>query len=363
MSRSYKTRKIMVGNVPVGGGSPVSIQSMTNSDTRNVSATLRQIRQLAKAGCEIIRIAVPDKTAAEKLREIVPGSPIPVIADIHFDHRLALLAIEAGVHGIRINPGNIGDEAGVRKIALSAGERKIPIRVGANSGSLPREYQKKLKPGMPRIDEMLSDALVRSALGECRLLEGYGFRLIKVSLKSSSVPATVMAYRKFAETSDYPLHIGITEAGTFERGMIKSAVGIGTLLMEGIGDTIRVSLTADPVEEVRTGIMILECAGLRKAEPELVSCPTCGRTEIDLLGLTRKVEAEIARIRKSGAKIKLKKIAVMGCVVNGPGEARDADIGIAGGKKGKAAVFRKGRMMGVYSEVGALDVLKKELRK
>lgn len=358
-----KTRKLFVGRVPVGGGSPVSVQSMTNTDTGNAKATIRQIRRLSDAGCDIIRVAVPDNPAAEKLAGILSESPIPVIADIHFDYRLALSAIKAGVHGIRINPGNIGDEAKVRLIAEAAGEKDIPIRVGANSGSLPRELLKLFKPGMPRHDEALSDALVKSALNECRILERYGFRKIKVSLKASSVPATVMAYRKFSQQSDYPLHLGITEAGTLIRGTVKSAVGIGALLLEGIGDTIRVSLTSDPVEEVKTGIMILESAGLRKAQPEIVSCPTCGRTKFDLIGLAGKVEAEIENIRKSGGRIRIGKIAVMGCAVNGPGEARDADIGIAGGNKGKLAVFMKGKLKGVFSEAKALEILRKELRR
>ncbi len=348
--------------MPVGGGSPVTVQSMANTDTRDARGTLRQIRELAKAGCDIIRVAVPDSIAAGKLPEIINGSPIPVVADIHFDYRLALMAIEAGVHAIRINPGNIGDEKKVRAVAEAAGEKDIPIRVGANSGSLPREFMMKFKPGMPRLDEALSDALVKSALEECRILEKYGFRKIKVSLKASDVPATVMAYRKFSEESDYPLHLGITEAGTLARGTVKSAVGIGALLLDGIGDTIRVSLTADPVEEVKTGIMILESAGARRACPEIVSCPTCGRTEINLIGLAGKIESEIERIRKSGKKIRLRKIAVMGCAVNGPGEARDADIGIAGGKKGKAVVFRKGKPAGVFTEAKALEILRKELR-
>ena len=361
MTNRSKTRMIYIGRIPVGGDSPVTVQSMTNTDTRDSSSTIRQIKKLAEAGCDIIRVAVPDITAARELPEILEKSPIPVIADIHFDYKLALAAIDAGAAGIRINPGNIGDEKRVRAIAEAAGTKNIPIRVGANAGSLSKEFLGKMKSKGTHHDGELAEALVKSALKECRVLEKFGFRKIKVSLKASSVPVTVMAYRKFSGESDYPLHLGVTEAGTLIRGTIKSAVGIGTLLLDGIGDTIRVSLTADPIEEVKTGIMILESTGLRKAEPEIVSCPTCGRTEIDLMGLARKVEAEVEKIRKSGSKIKLKKIAVMGCVVNGPGEARDADFGIAGARKGRAAVFMKGKLKGIYPEAGALEMLRKEL--
>ncbi len=363
MKKQRKTRKIYIGKTAVGGGAPVTVQSMTNTDTRNADATVAQIKELWKAGCEIARVAVPDGKAAEKLEAIIAGSPIPVIADIHFDHRLALMAIKAGIHGIRINPGNIGDAKKVRAVAEAAGEKNIPIRVGANSGSLPKNIIETMSRKSGDRCESLSDALVKSALTECRLLEKYGFRNIKVSLKASSVPATVMAYRKFADLADYPLHLGITEAGTLLRGTVKSSVGIGTLLLEGIGDTIRVSLTADPVEEVKVGIMILESAGLRKAEPEIVSCPTCGRTEINLFGLVEKIESEIERIKASGRKIKIGKIAVMGCVVNGPGEAKDADLGIAGSKNGMAAVFKKGRLKGVFPEEEALKIFSEELYK
>lgn len=363
MGKKRKTRKINIGNLPVGGGAPVSVQSMTNTDTRNAEATIAQIKELSMAGCEIARVAVPDRKAADKLVEIISGSPIPVIADIHFDHRLALFAIEAGIHGIRINPGNIGDAKKVREVAEAAGEKNIPIRVGANAGSLPKGILGTIGGKSGDREGRLADALVKSALGECRLLEKYGFRNIKVSLKASSVPATVLAYRKFAELTDYPLHLGITEAGTLLRGTVKSSVGIGALLLGGIGDTIRVSLTADPVEEVKVGIMILESAGLRKAEPEIVSCPSCGRTEINLFGLVAKIESEIERIKASGRRIKIAKIAVMGCVVNGPGEAKDADLGIAGSKNGMAAVFKKGKMKGLFPEDEALKIFRDELYK
>jgi (E)-4-hydroxy-3-methylbut-2-enyl-diphosphate synthase len=363
MKKYRKTRKIHIGTLSVGGGSPVTVQSMTNTDTRNAGATVVQINELWKAGCEIVRVAVPDRTAAEKLNVIIAESPIPVIADIHFDHRLALMAIKAGIHGIRINPGNIGDAKKVRSVAEAAGEKNIPIRVGANSGSLPKSIIGKMNLKSGDRDETLADALVESALNECRLLEKYGFKNIKVSLKASSVPATVKAYRKFADLADYPLHLGITEAGTLLRGTIKSSIGIGTLLLEGIGDTIRVSLTADPVEEVKMGIMILESAGLRRAKPEIVSCPTCGRTEINLFGLVEKIESEIEKIKASGKRIKIRKIAVMGCAVNGPGEAKDADLGMAGSRNGMVAIFKKGKMKGVFPEDEALKIFREELYK
>ena len=349
MFQPRKTRKLSVGNVQIGGGAPVSIQSMTNTDTRDAAATLAQIGRLAHAGCEIIRVAIPDQAAVEALPAIIAGSPIPVIADIHFDYRLALGAIAAGIHGIRLNPGNIGAADRVRLVAEKAGSAGIPIRVGANSGSLPQGVmEQKLAAGMGH-DDALAESLVESALQQCQILEEYGFNAIKVSLKASSVPVTFQACRIFAERADYPLHIGVTEAGTLKRGIIKSAAGIGALLLLGIGDTLRVSLTADPEEEVKTALILLESLGLRDASPEIVSCPTCGRTEIDLIGLAEKVEDLVAGIKASGKKINLKKIAVMGCVVNGPGEAKDADLGVAGGK-GKLMLFRKGEPCGIYSE-------------
>ncbi|MDD4816507.1 MAG: flavodoxin-dependent (E)-4-hydroxy-3-methylbut-2-enyl-diphosphate synthase [Victivallaceae bacterium] len=353
---SRKTRKVMVGAVAVGGGAPVSIQSMTNTDTRDAAATLAQIGSLAAAGCQIIRCAVPDAAAATALREIVSGSPLPVVADIHFDHKLALMAIAAGVAAVRINPGNIGSEAGVRAVAEAAGEAGITIRIGANSGSIAPELRKRLPAGA----EGVCEGLVASALEQCAMLEKYGFRSIKVSLKASSVPVTVAACRAFADRTDYPLHIGVTEAGTRERGIVKSAVGIGALLLEGIGDTIRVSLTADPVEEVYAALRILEAVGLREAAPDLVSCPTCGRTAVDLVGLAGRVERYVDECRASGKRFSLKKIAVMGCVVNGPGEAGDADLGMAGGN-GKFVIFRNGRIIATLPESEAWAAFKAEL--
>ncbi len=357
-----KTRKINVGPVAIGGGAPVSLQSMTNTCTADPVATLAQIRELANAGCDIVRCAVPDGAALHTLPEILAGSPIPVIADIHFDYRLALGAIKAGVHGIRINPGNIGSPDRVRAVAEAAGEAGIPIRAGANSGSLPKGlYDSKLASGLAPRDAM-AQALAEAALEQVKLLEQYGFRQIKVSLKSSSVVSTVDACRRFAEISDIPLHIGITEAGIPASGIIKSAVGIGALLMEGIGETMRVSLTADPVEEIRAGLLILEAAGLRRAEPEIVSCPTCGRTRINLTRLATEVYDHVEHLKRSGKRINLRKIAVMGCVVNGPGEAHDADIGLAGGD-GKAVLFHSGTVIATLPEQEALEQLKNEISK
>jgi (E)-4-hydroxy-3-methylbut-2-enyl-diphosphate synthase len=355
-----KRRQIKVGNILVGGNAPVSIQSMTNTDTRDARATLQQIDELFTAGCQIIRVAVPDMDAVAALPEIIEQAPMPVLADIHFDYKLAIGAIAAGVHGLRLNPGNIGDQIKIAKVAECAGEAGIPIRVGANAGSLPQGLlEAKLASGCKQVDA-LSEALVDSALEQCNILDKYGFKAIKVSLKASDVPATLQAYRKFAQLSDYPLHIGITEAGTLQRGTIKSAVGIGALLLDGLGDTLRVSLTASPVEEVILAQTILECAGIRQAYPEIVSCPTCGRTEIGLINLADKVEQLVEDLKLSGHRITMKKIAVMGCVVNGPGEARDADIGIAGGKD-NVILFRHGEKIGTFSEQAAFEQLKQAL--
>ena len=358
---TYKQRRqIKVGNILIGGGAPISIQSMTNTDTRDAIATLQQINELSQAGCQIIRVAVPDMRAVDALPEIITKSPIPVLADIHFDYKLALGAIAAGVHGLRLNPGNIGDEIKIVKVAECAGEAGIPIRVGANSGSLPKGLlEAKRARGMTHADA-LAESLIESALEQCSILEKYGFKAIKVSLKASDVPVTLQAYRKFAQRTDYPLHIGITEAGTLHRGTIKSAVGIGALLLDGIGDTLRVSLTAAPLEEVKLAQTILECAGIRQAYPEIISCPTCGRTEIDLISLAEKTESLVEQLKATGQIINLKKIAVMGCIVNGPGEAQDADIGIAGGKD-NVMLFQHGRQIGIYSEAVAFEKLKKIL--
>ncbi len=356
------TRPLQVGSCPVGGTAPVSIQSMTNTDTRDAAATLAQIAALAESGCDIVRVAIPDQVAAEKIGEIVAGSPIPVIGDIHFDYRLALTAIRQGIHGIRINPGNIGAAERVRQVAEAAGNAGIPLRVGANSGSLAAPWRDKLAQTPPdRHDELLAEALCAGALEQCRLLEEYGFRAIKVSLKASSVPVTVAAYRKFASRTDYPLHLGVTEAGTPARGVIKSAIGIGALLLDGIGDTIRVSLTASPLEEIPAARRILESCGVRDSAPEVVACPTCGRTAVNLIAWAEEVEAYIAGLKRDGYRIDAAKVAVMGCAVNGPGEARDADFGLAGGR-GEAVLFRHGEIVGKFPERDGVAALLAEIR-
>jgi (E)-4-hydroxy-3-methylbut-2-enyl-diphosphate synthase len=348
-----KTRSFKLGTVPVGGGAPVTVQSMTNTDTRDAAATLAQIRELAAAGCDIIRVAVPDQAAAMALKAVVAGSPIPVIADIHFDYRLAVASMEAGAHGIRINPGNIGEAWKLKEVVHVAVERGVPVRVGVNGGSLEKALLEQYGGATP-------EALVESALRNCALVEDAGCRAIKVSLKSSSVPDTVKAYRLFAARTDYPLHLGVTEAGTLLGGTVKSAVGIGALLLDGIGDTLRVSLTGPSVDEVNVGIRILEAVGLRTAHPELVSCPTCGRTQIQLLPIVTAVENEIARLKREGMEIHLRKIAIMGCVVNGPGEARDADLGIAGGKN-SGVLFKHGKVVRSLKESELLPALLAEI--
>lgn len=355
--RRRPSRPLSLGAVKVGGGAPVSIQSMTNTDTRDATATLAQIAALAQAGCQIARVAVPDAAAASALPAIVAGSPLPVVADIHFDHSLALAAILSGVAGVRLNPGNIGGPDKVKAVAEAAGAAGIPIRVGANSGSLPADLRDAKGP------EALADALVDAALRQCALLEGFGFRSIKVSLKASDVPATVLACRKFAAATDYPLHLGVTEAGTFFRSAIKSAAGIGALLLDGIGDTIRVSVTGSPLEEIKIALALLEAVGVRPGCPELVSCPTCGRTEVDLLGVAAAVEAEIDLLKAAGLKFRPSKVAVMGCAVNGPGEAKDADLGVAGAKDGQLVLFKDGRPLGVFAADAALAAFKAELLK
>lgn len=362
MQQKYPTRQIKVGNVLIGGTAPVSIQSMCNIPVTEIHPVLEQIRKLAEAGCQITRCAVPDQAAVDALPEILAKSPIPIVADIHFDHRLALGAIAAGVHAVRINPGNIGSPDGVKKVAEAAGKAGIPIRVGANSGSLPKGlYESKISVGMPPGNAM-AEALADAALEQAAMLERFGFKDIAVSLKSSSPLATVLACRAFTRRSDLPQHIGVTEAGIPEHGIIKSAVGIGTLLMEGIGNTIRVSLTSDPVLEVKTAIRILESCGLRNPEPELIACPTCGRTKINLEKIAAEICDFLDTLKAAGKKIELSKIAVMGCIVNGPGEASHADIGLAGGD-GKAAIFRKGEIIAALPEPEAVEFLKQEILK
>ena len=344
-----KTRQIQVGSVKIGGGAPVSVQSMTNTKTQNAQATLAQIRRLADLGCDIIRCAVPDQEAALALKDITAGSPIPVIADIHFDYRLALQAIESGVDGLRLNPGNIGGPDKVRAVVEAARARHLPIRIGVNAGSLPRDLLEKYGHPTP-------EALVEAAWRHIHILEDMEYGNIKVSLKCHDVPLTLAAYRLLASQCDYPLHVGITEAGTVHSGLIKSAVGIGALLAEGIGDTIRVSLTGDPAEEVKAGFEILKALGLRQHGATLISCPTCGRTSIDLEKLAGQVVAHLAGIKEPIT------VAVMGCVVNGPGEAREADVGIAGGK-GEGLVFRRGEVLKKVPEEDLIPSLFVEIDK
>lgn len=349
MIERRQSKKIFVGPVAIGGDAPIAVQSMTNTDTRDEKATLAQIRALAGVGCEIVRLAVPDQAAATALPRIVAESPLPVIADIHFDYRLALAALAAGVHGLRLNPGNIRKPEHVRAVVTAARERRVPIRVGVNAGSLPARREN------PHLGvEETAAAMIEACLGQVRLLEEMDFDLIKISLKASDVPTTIAAYRRIAEVVPYPLHLGITEAGTPRVGTIRSAVGIGTLLYLGIGDTLRVSLTGDPIEEVKVAYEILKSLGLREQGATLVSCPTCGRTEIDLVGLAEAVEAHLATV-----KVPIK-VAVMGCVVNGPGEAQDADVGVAGGA-GKGAIFRHGRVVRTVPEDQILPALLQEI--
>ena len=325
------TRQIKVGGVPVGGGAPISIQSMTNTRTDDVEATLAQIRALAAAGCDIVRVAVPDMAAARAVGKIKEECPIPLVVDIHFDYKLALEAVAAGADKVRINPGNIGGEDRVKAVADACRQRGVPIRIGVNGGSLE-------KPILAKYGGVTPEAMVESAFGHIRLLEKFDFTDICVSLKSSSVPITMKAYQLMAQESNYPLHVGVTEAGTVRMGTLKSAVGIGGLLALGIGDTMRVSLSADPVEEVYAARDILKAAGIRKEGAELVSCPTCGRTRIDLISLANQVEERLKTVDKPIT------VAVMGCVVNGPGEASAADCGIAGGV-GEGLLFKKGQIV------------------
>lgn len=347
--RRTVTRRIQVGTVPIGGGAPIAVQSMTNTDTRDVDTTVRQIDQLFDAGCEIVRVAIPDQEAAEALREIKSKVEPPLIADIHFDHRLAIAALDGGADGLRINPGNIGGRKAVEKIINVAGPRKTPIRIGVNAGSLPKKILQKYGHPTP-------EAMVESALKYIRLFEDLGFKEVKISLKSSNVMHTITAYELLSREMNYPLHLGITEAGTLISGTVKNAIGIGMLLLKGIGDTFRVSLCSDPVDEVKVAYEILRALDLRYRGPEFISCPTCGRCEIDLFNVVTEVEKALSHIKASP------KIAIMGCVVNGPGEAKEADIGIAGGR-GHGLLFKKGKLSGKVSEQEMAKVLIEEVKK
>jgi len=342
------TRQIKVGNVIIGGDAPVSVQSMTSTDTSDVASTVGQIKKLEDAGCEIVRVAVPDEDAANALGKIKKSIGIPLIADIHFHHKLALMALEQGVDGLRLNPGNIGSKDRVREVAKGAKSRCVPIRIGVNSGSVEKDLLERFGGPSP-------EALVESALRHVRILEDENFNDIKISVKASGVKNMVAAYRLLSTRVDYPLHLGVTEAGTILTGAIKSALGIGTLLQEGIGDTIRVSLTADPVYEIKAAYEILASLGLRKRPfVEIVSCPTCGRLQIDLEGLVARLEKRLEKVREP------LKVAVLGCIVNGPGEAREADIGIAGGN-GKGMIIRKGEIIRTCREDELEDELMKEI--
>lgn len=339
------SRVVKVGNLLIGGGNPVVIQSMTNTTTSNVEATVAQIKKLESAGCQMVRMTINNEEAAKAIGEIKKRVNIPLCADIHFDYKLALLAIENGIDKLRINPGNIGSDENIKAVVEKAKERNIPIRIGVNSGSIEKHILEKY--GKPT-----ADGMVESAMYHINLLEKNGFEDIVISLKASNVKMMVDAYRKISKLVDYPLHLGVTEAGTAFQGTVKSAIGIGSLLVDGIGDTIRVSLTEDPVEEIKVAKEILKVLGLIDAGVEIVSCPTCGRTEIDLIGLAKKVEKEFENEKR---KIK---IAVMGCVVNGPGEAREADYGVAGGK-GVGVLFKKGQVVKKVDESEILIELKK----
>ena len=340
-------RIVNIGGVKIGGDNPVAIQSMCNTDTRDVKATVNQIHELENAGCEIIRVAVPDMVAAKAVADIKKQIHIPLVVDIHFDYRLALECMKNGADKVRINPGNIGDRDRVKQVVEMAKEREIPIRIGVNGGSLERELLQKSGGGT-------ADALVESAMGHVAILDELNFNNVVVSIKISDVPKMLCAYRKFNEISDIPLHIGVTESGTLKGGTVKSAVGIGALLAEGIGDTMRVSLTANPVEEIYAAYDIQKVLGMRKTGAEIVSCPTCGRTQLDLISIANEVEKRAANIDKPI------KIAVMGCAVNGPGEAREADIGIAGGK-GEGLIFKKGEIIKKVPQDSLVDELMKEI--
>ena len=350
MRERHKTRVVRIGDVAIGGENPIRIQSMCNTKTEDVEATVAQIRALTAAGCEIVRVAVPTVAAAEAVGEIRRQIKIPLVADIHFDYRLALAAMEHGADKIRINPGNIGEDWKLREVVTAAKERNIPIRVGVNSGSLEKDL-------LQKYGGVTAEGIVESALEKVRRIEELGYENLVISIKSSDVLMCIKAHELLAVETDYPLHIGITEAGTLLRGTVKSAVGLGVILYEGIGDTIRVSLTGDPLEEIKAAREILKSLGLRKGGVEVVSCPTCGRTEIDLIGLANRVESLVERYSDLDVRV-----AVMGCVVNGPGEAREADFGVAGGK-GAGVLIRKGEVIRTMPEAELLPALEAELQR
>ncbi len=348
MIKRRKTKQLTIGNIKIGSDAPISVQSMCNTDTRDVKSTLNQIHELADAGCELVRLAVLDNDAADAIKEIVKKTPVPLIADIHFDYKLALKCINNGIHALRLNPGNIGKRENVEKVVSLAKQQQIPIRIGVNAGSLEKQLQD--------LDIPLSEKMVLSAMSHIKILEDLDFDLIKVSMKSSDVLTTIEAYRLIADKIPYPLHLGVTEAGTLRNGLIKSSIGLGTLLAEGIGDTIRVSLTENPIEEVKAGFDILKSLNLREKGVNFISCPTCGRTRIDLIGLAKKVEEKFKNLNKPIT------IATMGCAVNGPGEAKHADFGIAGGV-GEGIVFKKGEIIAKVPEEKLLEKLEEIITK
>ena len=347
MIERRKTRQIHIGNIAIGGGAPISVQSMTNTKTTDIAATVAQINALQAAGCDIVRLAVPDMDAAKNLGNIIQKVNVPLVADIHFDYRLALEAINQGISALRLNPGNIGGEDNVKAVVSEAKKHHIPIRIGVNAGSLDKAM-------LDKYGGVTAEALVASAMQHVRILEQQDFYDMKISLKAHDVPLTLEAYQLMSKTVDYPLHLGITEAGTAKTGMIKSAVGIGALLAQGIGDTFRISLTGDPVVEVKVANEILKSLGLKEYGPTLISCPTCGRTSIDLAGIADVVAERLSSVTRPIS------VAVMGCVVNGPGEARGADVGIAGGK-GEGLVFRKGEILRKVPEEKLVEELFKEI--
>jgi len=355
-----QTRVLEVGDVKIGGNNPIVVQSMATADTRDPAATLAQINELAEAGCEIVRIAVPDRKAAAALPDIVPYSPVPLIADIHFEHTLALKALDAGIHGLRLNPGNIRKHEDVVEVVKKAKERMIPIRIGVNYGSvppMPQEFVDEMATVGATQSELRAEWMVRTALGHIKILEDLDYHEIKVSLKAFEVPVMIEAYRRFALLpNDYPLHLGVTEAGTPRAGSVRSAVGLGTLLALGIGDTIRVSLTTDPTEEVFVGFEVLKTLELRQKGATMIACPTCGRVEVDLFSIANEIDVFLNKIDEPI------RVAVMGCIVNGPGEARDADVGLAGGNS-KGIIFRKGKIIKTVPEEEMVQALKDEILK
>ncbi len=348
MKPRRKSRQVIVGKVPIGGDAPITVQSMTNTKTEDIAATVHQILQLEEAGCELVRVTVPNETAAQAIKEIKRQIHIPLIADIHFNYRMALLALGNGVDKIRINPGNIGSPQRIKAVLEKAKERNVPLRIGVNAGSLEKTL-------LDKYGKVCAEALVESALRHVEICQDFGFDDIVISIKAAQVPMMIDSYRMIAEKVDFPLHLGVTEAGTTRTGSIKSAIGIGTLLAEGIGDTIRVSLTDNPIEEIKVGFEILKALNLRKHGINIVACPTCGRLEVDLISIVNRVEKELARFQNKSLTV-----AIMGCVVNGPGEAREADIGVACGKH-SAVMFKKGQIVGKIKESQIVDFLIREI--